>query len=172
MPASRVVLIVVGVALVVVWMTAAMGACAADRGGARPRAETPVAVSAPAPAGQPVLLDARRPAAVAAGRRNPFKLAWRAPRRAAEAASRGAEPPPPPPLSAMPDGPVLTLVGVTDSSAGGRQVRTAIVSGVGELWLTAEGGTIAGRFRVERIHDDRVDLHDSVTGSTRVLRLR
>jgi hypothetical protein len=82
--------------------------------------------------------------------------------------------------TAAPDGPVdptpapppLTLAGIGESQQGDRAVRTAVISGAGELWLAAEGTVVAGRFRVDRIDNDAVVLVDTASGQRQTLRLR
>ncbi len=172
MPTSRVVLVVAGVALVAVWMAAAAGACVV--GSLPAGASMDVASGAwPPPGGLPVVREPRRPAAVAARRRDPFRLAeLRSRQPAAPDPAAGHDLAAPEAAPAIPDGPALSLIGVADSDAGPRRVRTAIVSGAGELWLAVEGQSIAGRYRVVRIQDDRVDLHDALGGGARILRLR
>lgn len=88
--------------------------------------------------------------------------------------------------------PALTLVGIaedgpaagtpggaadsTGSSAGGSAgnsiVRTAIISGGGQLFLVKEGERVASIYRVEKVSADVVELADSRDGSTRRLALR
>ena len=76
------------------------------------------------------------------------------------------------PQSQAPAPPPLTLAGIGESQQGDRAVRTAVISGAGELWLMTEGMVVAGRYRVDRIDRDAVVLVDTAGGQSRTLRLR
>ena len=56
--------------------------------------------------------------------------------------------------------PSMELIGIAEESDGDRIVRTAIISGEGELFLVKEGETVTSRFRVERISAGVVELID------------
>ena len=56
--------------------------------------------------------------------------------------------------------PSMELIGIAEESEGDRVVRTAIISGEGELFLVKEGETVTARFRVERISAGVVELSD------------
>ena len=73
---------------------------------------------------------------------------------------------------ALPPGPRLALAGIAEQLDADRLVRTAVVSGAGDLWLVREGSLLAGRYRVERIAVDTVYLVDTLGGPDRVLRMR
>jgi hypothetical protein len=77
--------------------------------------------------------------------------------------------------------PRLTLAGLAEDSAEGGIVRTAIISGEGQLFLAKEGDTISVRaregastieYRVSVISADGVDLTDRRDGKTRRLSLK
>jgi hypothetical protein len=55
----------------------------------------------------------------------------------------------------------LKLIGIAEDGAGGALVRTAILSGLGDLVLAKEGEAVGSRYRVSRITSDSVELTDS-----------
>ena len=123
-------------------------------------------------------LAARRhapPAAIPEGRRDPFTFGSRytgaTPRvAAAPGATRGehvaaeiaAAPAPP-------AEPVLTLAGIAEFGARG---AVAVISYAGDLHYVERGGVIAGRYRVDAIADDAVDVRDLMLGTNSRLILR
>jgi hypothetical protein len=76
------------------------------------------------------------------------------------------------PINPNPAPLLLTLAGIGESQQGDRAVRTAVISGAGELWLVTEGMVVAGRYRVDRIDRDAVVMVDTEGGQPRTLRLR
>ncbi len=92
--------------------------------------------------------------------RNPFKFAAKRP----AALARSPVP------SATPQAPVvsrpLTLAGIAVNETPGGTVRTAIISGGGQLFLVGEGDPVASCCRVSRIGADAVEVRDEVTGAT------
>ena len=82
-----------------------------------------------------------------------------------------AEPVVEPVLAAPPQSPppTLRLVGIAEDAG---PVRTAIVSGSGELVLAKEGDAVTSRYRVEHIAGDGVDLKDVNDGTTLHLDLK
>ena len=71
----------------------------------------------------------------------------------------------------------LSLAGIAEDAdpAGGGLVRTAIISGNGQLFLAKEGDTVTDRdvaFKVGNISADSVELTDLHDGSTRRLTLK
>jgi hypothetical protein len=66
----------------------------------------------------------------------------------------------------------LKLAGVAEDSAGDAIVRTAIISGMGQLFLVKEGEEFGGRFRVVRIGPDAASVTDRTTGMTVTLALK
>jgi hypothetical protein len=82
----------------------------------------------------------------------------------------------PPPASdnviILPTALPLRLVGVAEDEGPDGAVRTAIISGQGDLWLAKEGDEIARRYRVLHITADAVDLQDLNDGSLYPLQLR
>ncbi len=76
--------------------------------------------------------------------------------------------------AAAPIAPVfaLTLIGIAEDGPVDHVVRTAIVSGPGDLYLVKEGDTLASRYRVVAIGADAVELGDVTDQSLRRLTLR
>lgn len=68
--------------------------------------------------------------------------------------------------------PLLQLIGVAEDTTPDGAVRTAIVSGLGDVFLVKAGDTISGRYRVEVVSADAVQLTDSTTSTTTTLTLR
>ena len=106
--------------------------------------------------------------------RNPFEFGGRlthpipaaAPMRSEPAAPIViTEPPAPPP-------PSLTLMGIAEDGPAAALVRTAMISGAGQLFLAKTGDTVAERFTVKAIGADVVELIDVTDGRTVRLALR
>src|SRR5207244_1575600 len=74
------------------------------------------------------------------------------------------EPPPPPPVR-RPAPPVLKLSGIAEDETPSGPVRTAILSGLGQLFLVKEGENVTARFRVVKISADVVELADLDEGT-------
>ena len=93
--------------------------------------------------------------------RNLFQFS--APRARAEA------PPPRPAITeapvAAPAPPPLTLDGIAEDPGPNGPVRTAIISGFGQVFLAKEGDTVTLRYRVQRISGDVVELTDLTGGA-------
>jgi len=68
--------------------------------------------------------------------------------------------------------PALKLSGIAEDATSDGLVRTAILSGFGELFIAKEGDTVAERYRVEKISADVVELADLTEGTTLRLALR
>ncbi len=101
--------------------------------------------------------------------RNPFMFA---PRESARRPARSAAPLPEP-AALPPAEPAIELVGVAEDRTKNGLVRTAIVSSLsGDLFLVKEGETLAGRYKVQAVGPDAVDLSDLLSGGTRRLTLR
>jgi hypothetical protein len=116
------------------------------------------------------LHDRLRPAAVPRQpSRNLFSYAARPPHQAL------ALPPPPQPAlteapaAVRPVPPALKLSGIAEDTTPDGIVRTAIISGSGQLFLVKEGENVTSRFRVAKISSDVVELSDLTDGT--VLRL-
>jgi len=74
------------------------------------------------------------------------------------------------PVAKLP--PALTLIGIAEDTAESGVVRTAIVSGPGELFLVKAGELIAGRYHVDQVSADAVLLTDTTTSDSTTLALR
>ena len=68
--------------------------------------------------------------------------------------------------------PALKLAGIAEDAGPDGPIRTAIISGEGQLHMAKEGETITPRYRVVQISADVVELLDLIDGSTRRLALR
>ena len=74
------------------------------------------------------------------------------------------------PESALrPTPPVLKLSGIAENATPNGLVRTAILSGLGQLFLVKEGETVTERYRVAKISSEVVELTDLTDGT--VLRI-
>jgi hypothetical protein len=76
------------------------------------------------------------------------------------------------PLPLAPALPPLKLAGVAEDEGVDGPVRTAILSGDGQLFLAKEGDNVTPRYRVVKISSDVVELLDLIDGTTRRLALR
>lgn len=106
--------------------------------------------AAPAPTDQP---------------RNPFEFAPREPQRPGRRVSTFAPPPEPLPSPASAR-PVLSLLGIAEDGPANAPVRTAVIDGMGQLFLVKVGEKLTPRFRVERIGADAVEISDLEAGTT------
>lgn len=111
------------------------------------------------------------PTAAPSKSRDLFRFTTRAPRRPVAAV---AVPPavadaivPPQPVK-----PSLTLIGVAEDVTPDGVVRTAIVSGLGDVFLVKAGDTIRLQYRVEQVSGDAVQVVDTATAATLTLALR
>jgi hypothetical protein len=91
--------------------------------------------------------------------------------------SAAAPPAPKPALSEAvvftPPVPALKLAGIAeDADADGTPLRTAIISGEGQLFMAKEGENVTTRYRVTKIAADVVELLDLETNTPRRLALR
>lgn len=102
--------------------------------------------------------------------RNPFAFAPKAvPRPARSPAALSPTPSPPVPLPE----PALSLIGLAEDQSPKGPIRTAIISAEGdELFMVKVGDFIGGRYRVDVIGADAVELFDLTTSSARRLALR
>ena len=89
--------------------------------------------------------------------RNLFRFATAGPRPApiALAASPAVSEP-----AAAPLQPPLKLIGVAEDIATGSLIRTAIISGPGQVYVVKEGERVTPRYVVARISSDVVELRD------------
>jgi hypothetical protein len=95
--------------------------------------------------------------------------------RAAAPPSR-VDPPPPaisdPPAQRAPAAPPLKLIGIAEDPGPDGPIRTAIISGLGEIFFVKEGDSIAGRFRVQHLSGEAAELSDLVDSTTYRLALK
>jgi hypothetical protein len=68
--------------------------------------------------------------------------------------------------------PSLKLAGVAEEDGTDGPVRTAIISGEGQLYMVKEGEAVTTRYRVSKIAVDVVELVDVGDNSVRRLALR
>lgn len=102
--------------------------------------------------------------------RDPFRF------RPAPAPVAVAPPPAPVAAAAVTPAPVqpppFTLSGIAEDRQGDVVVRTAVVTGSGDLWLVKAGEKIEGQFSVTAVDADAVELIRADTGTTLRLTLR
>jgi hypothetical protein len=68
--------------------------------------------------------------------------------------------------------PALKLSGIGEDETPDGLVRTAIISGLGQLFLVKEGENVTERYRVLKISSDVVELADLIDGTNLRLALR
>jgi hypothetical protein len=102
--------------------------------------------------------------------RNLFEFSRTAPVRAASPVPRelpAAEPPRP-----AREVPPLKLVGLAEDPGPQGPVRTAIISGFGQLFLVREGEPVTSRYQVVKISGDAAEIRDLGDNSTLTLALK
>jgi hypothetical protein len=67
---------------------------------------------------------------------------------------------------------LFKLIGFAEDAGPDGAIRTAIISGQGQVYLVGEGDTVAWIYRVEKILPDSVELFDSTGGPTLRLALK
>ena len=102
--------------------------------------------------------------------RNLFQFGAPKPAPPPPVASRAALAEPPPALPPRP--PAFTLDGLAENPGVEAPVRTAIISGAGQLFLVKVGDPVTPRYRVAKIGADAVELTDLSTGATLRLALK
>jgi hypothetical protein len=178
MRARRAAAIVGGVALIAAWLSSAAGILLdGGREPSQPPAR-PAATSGAETLAADVQAQAARlrdrlshaPVPQPAGR-NPFRFGMRrvVERRVARAAVVESEPLPAPAVAAPPP---LKLEGLAEREIGGAKMRTAVLSGLGEIFFVVEGDTVASRYRVLAIGIDVVELQDVASGVVTRLAIR
>lgn len=65
--------------------------------------------------------------------------------------------------------PTLKLIGIAEDTTDTGTVRTAIVSGLGDLFLVKPGDTIAGQYKIDQVSADAVQLIDTSTSASTTL---
>jgi len=98
--------------------------------------------------------------------RNPFQFAAREQRPVRRVFTPIAAPSPEPPANPAPVRPTLSLVGIAEDGPADAPVRTAVIDGMGQLFLVKKGEKVTPRFRVDAIGADAVEITDLETGST------
>jgi hypothetical protein len=68
--------------------------------------------------------------------------------------------------------PSLKLAGIAEDTEADSPIRTAIISGEGQLYMVKEGESVTPRYRVAKISADVVELVDLLDNSVRRLALR
>ena len=76
------------------------------------------------------------------------------------------------PVQPAPAAPPLTLVGIAEDPGPDGPIRTAIISGLGQMFFVKEGDSIAGRFRVQHLSGEVAELSDLVDSTTFRLALK
>lgn len=118
------------------------------------------------------LHDRLSPAARPSHSRDLFRFNAPKPRRAAQAAIpiAAAVAVATAPVQEQP--PALQLIGVAEDALPDGVVRTAILSGLGDVFLVKAGDVISGRFRVDHVAADAVQLTTMSSSSVTTLALR
>ena len=101
-----------------------------------------------------------------ASTRNPFRFAAK---RAAETAQRSAAAGAPASMPAAPAQPSLSLSGIAEQKTPQGVIRTAVISGEGQLYLVTEGEQVGTRYRVARVESDAVVLRDETGTDIRLV---
>ena len=118
------------------------------------------------------LHDRIAPTATPSHARDLFRFAGgRAPRPMTSAPQQPAAPAAEAPVEAQ-EKPTLQLIGVAEDESADGMVRTAIVAGLGDLFLVKAGDVVAGQYLVERVTADAVQLTDTSTSASTTLTLR
>lgn len=104
--------------------------------------------------------------------RDLFRFGGRAPKRAvAPGRVVDAQVTPAAEVPAAPPVPPLALIGIAEDAAADGVVRTAIVSGLGDVFLVKPGDSIRDRFRVGAVSADAVQIIDLTTDTASALTL-
>ena len=104
--------------------------------------------------------------------RNLFQFRARAAQAPAAVAAAPATIAPLVPVPAAPSQPSLKLAGIAEDEGPEGPLRTAIISGEGQLFLVKEGDEVTPRYRVAKIAADVVELVDLNDNSVRRLAMR
>jgi len=115
------------------------------------------------------LRERLRPSAQPAQARDLFRYRARDAARSAAAARDSALAPQllaqEAPVPSSSDADPLKLVGMAEDPGDGGPIRTAILSGLGDLFIVKAGDSIAGRYHVANISADSIDLVDVSTNA-------
>jgi hypothetical protein len=177
MSASRVAAWIIGAAVCGAWLASAAGVtrqATAVRSAPRPADAVQfdvLAADVQAQAGRLRQQLANAPAPPETVR-NPFRFAPRPERRRVAAANLAAPPATEPPVPDVRE-PVLELIGIAETKKENGLVRTAMITGgYGELMMVTAGQRILGRYDIEAVGPDAVELKDVETGARRRLIFR
>jgi hypothetical protein len=118
------------------------------------------------------LHDRLHPTAAPTQARDLFRYGRRSTARAGAAVAATVAPPVPDVPALVPTPSPLTLVGIAEDAGESGPVRTAIVSGFGELFMVKEHDTVTSRFRVSSVSADTVELIDTSNDTTLRLSLQ
>lgn len=145
------------------WMTSSSAVPPAERGSAATRSDREPGNAMPTAASIAAmrLHDwGPRPAAPGRAARDIFAFKRRTPPGpiASNAPLATVAAPVQPPLA------LFKLIGVAEDAGAGGVIRTAIISGQGQLYLVKEGETVASIYRVGMLSADSVELLDSTGG--------
>jgi len=115
------------------------------------------------------------PSAVPARSRDLFRFSARVPERPQPA--RPSLTPAPAPVApdapvSLPVRPLMKLIGIAEEGQDDGTVRTAVVSGFGDVFLVKAGETLHGQYRVDLVSADAVQLTDTATNLATTLALR
>lgn len=115
------------------------------------------------------LRERLRPSAQPAQARDLFRYRARAAAESAAAARNSALAPPltlqETPARSPSEVVPLKVVGMAEDPGDAGPIRTAILSGLGDLFIVKAGDSIAGRYRVAAINADSIDLVDVSTNA-------
>ena len=71
-----------------------------------------------------------------------------------------------------PPRPTFKLIGIAEDASEAGTMRTAILSGLGDVFLVKSGESFAGQYRVDQVSADAVQLTDTTTAASTTLVLR
>lgn len=111
------------------------------------------------------------PTATPTRARDLFRFRGRVPRPSASASVRHDADVPVVAVPVVPVPPSLALIGVAEDAGADGVVRTAIVSGLGDVFLVKAGESIRDRFRVGLVSADAVQIIDLTTDTASTLTL-
>ncbi len=98
--------------------------------------------------------------------RNPFRFGGKP--VAAPSAAKPVVEAQPAAVAPQPQQPTWRLSGIAEQRVDKTTVRTAVITGEGQLYLVREGDAVAGRYRVSTIDSDAVTLRDDSGGEMRL----
>lgn len=113
------------------------------------------------------------PTAAPTRSRDLFRFGGRAPKRVTGPGRVRAVPQavPEAAVPVVPPAPPLSLIGIAEDAVADGVVRTAIVSGLGDVFLVKTGESIRDRYRIGSVSADAVQIIDLATDSASTLTL-